>query len=73
MIKVGLSHPQQKLEAHHFDTLEKALTKKEVRTLLSTVIASFHLQAERLAEFDGDEKTLGTSEQFVFGLTKVPW
>lgn len=33
MIEVGLSHPQQKLAAHHFDTIEKALTKKEVQCI----------------------------------------
>lgn len=30
MVSVGLSHSEQKLAAHHFDTIEKALTKKEV-------------------------------------------
>ena len=30
MISGGLSHPQQRLATHHFDTIEKALSKKEV-------------------------------------------
>ncbi|XP_019858436.1 PREDICTED: inverted formin-2-like [Amphimedon queenslandica] len=58
MIEVGLSHPQQKLAAHHFDTIEKALTKKEAQTL---------------SEFDGEEESLGKSERFIYRISQIPW